>query len=335
VLNQLLRLYKKHSSKTPLEDFSTEVFVGILNLEEDIRLAFIQDFLKLPETDYNLKTQVKYELEDDQNCIIDFVLEGESSICFIENKVNSKEGYRQIERYCKVLESLRSPEFSTHLFYCTKFFDKKKLTEHNFKQIRWFQIAIFLKKYNDNKFVKNFSDFLITHNMAQELTINARDFVTLENLQDSINLINGHLNRVKPIFKSTFNAKKVSDGSSTTQITKHNRMVYYLNNIISTKGWSELKYGFQFNAPSIYVSIYLEKSNPDYKGLMDAVKKMPEFKIVTSDKGSSINIHKNISVFLNDEDADTKIADWFKNGFKIYAELIKNTGNLDWKINVA
>lgn len=335
MLNQLLSLYKKHRSKTPLEDFTTEVFVGILNLEEDIKIAFIQDFLKLPESNYSLKTQVKYELDNDQNCVIDFVLEGENSICFIENKVNSKEGYRQIERYCKVLESLADSDLETHLFYCTKYFDKKTLKEHNFKQIRWFQIAKFLKKYKENKFVENFLDFLITHDMAQELTINAKDFVSLENLQDLINLINGHLNRVKPVFKKTFNAKKVSDGTSTTQIIKHNRMIYYLTGILATKGWSELKYGFQFSSPSIYVSIYLDKSNPDYKELMNAVKTMPNFTTVTYDKGSSINIKKDISVFLNDEQADTKIADWFKDAFKQYAELIKNTGQLDWKINVA
>jgi hypothetical protein len=45
-------------------------------------------------------------------------------------------------------------------------------------------------------------------------------------------------------------------------------------------------------------------------------------------------LKKDISVFLNDEQADTKIADWFKDAFKQYADLIKNTGHLDWKINV-
>ncbi|WP_208997335.1 PD-(D/E)XK nuclease family protein [Patiriisocius marinistellae] len=318
-----------------MEDFTTEVFVGILNLEEDIKLTFIQDFLKLPENNYSLKTQVKYELENDQNCVIDFVLEGENSICFIENKVNSKEGYRQIERYCKVLESLADDEFETHLFYCTKFFDKKLISEHNFKQIRWFQIAKFLKKYKENKFVENFLDFLITHDMAQELTINAKDFVSLENLQDLINLIKGHLNRVKPVFKKTFNLNKVSNGLTTAQILEHNRMIFYQTGILGAKGWSELKYGFQFSSPSIYVSIYLSKSNPEHKELMTYVKKMPNFTTVTYDAGSSINLKKDISVFLNDEQADTKIADWFKDAFKQYAQLIKNTGQLDWKINVA
>lgn len=334
MLNQLLNLYRKHSSKTPLEDFTTEVFVGILNLEEDIKQSFIQDFLKLPEENYRLMTQVKYELENDQNCIIDFVLEGEKSICFIENKVNSKEGYRQIERYCKVLNILNDTDIETHLFYCTKYFDKKELDEHNFKQIRWFQIAKFLKKYKENKFIENFLDFLKTHNMAQGLTINAKDFVTLGNLQETINLINGHLDRVKPIFKTTFNSKKISDGLSTSQIKKHNRMIYYLSDIISTKGWSELKYGFQFDTPSIYVSIYVDKSNPDYKNLIDAVKLMTNFKVVTYDKGGSIILKKDISVFLNDEQADTKISDWFKDSFKQFEELIRNTPNLDWKITL-
>ena len=61
---------------------------------------------------------------------------------------------------------------------------------------------------------------------------------------------------------------------------------------------------------------------------------MPEFSVINYDKGSSINLHKNISVFLNDEDADTKIADRFKEAFKQYVELIKKTEYLDWNIKV-
>lgn len=336
MLNQLLKLYKKHRNKTPLEDFTTEVFVGILNLEKEIKSDFIHNFLKLPKDNYNLKTQVKYELEDDQNCIIDFVLESENSICFIENKVNSKEGYRQIERYSKVLESLAETGLQTHLFYCTKYFEKKELNEHNFKQIRWFQIAKFLQKYKTNKLVENFLNYLTTHNMAQELTINAKDFVSIENLQNLINLIIGHLDRVQPVFIKTFKTKKkVSNGLSTSQIINHNRMIYYLTDIISSKGWSELKYGFLFNSPSIYVSIYLDKTNPDYEPLMKFVKNTSNFIITTYDKGSAIELIKDISVFLNDEQADTKIADWFKDAFKQYVDLIKKTNQLEWNINVA
>lgn len=198
MLDQLLSLYKKHRTKTPLEDFTTEVFVGLLNMEDDIKDSFINDFLKLPKDDYRLKTQMKYSLKDDTDCIVDFVIESDNRICFIENKVNSKEGYRQLERYGKVLETFMENDFDTKLFYCTKYFDNKTYEEHAFQQIRWYQIAKFLKPFRENKLVNEFINFLIKHDMAQELTLTATDFLTLENLQNILKITNDYLDSVCP-----------------------------------------------------------------------------------------------------------------------------------------
>lgn len=336
MLNQLLKLYKKHSQKTPLEDFTTEAFVGLLCLEENIKSKFITDFLHLPEGNYTLKTQVHYALKDDTDCIVDFVLESENTICFIENKVDSKEGKRQLERYGKVLSIYRDDDYETKLVYCTKYFDKKSYQNHNFLPIRWFEIAKYLKQFNNCTLAIEFNNFLKINNMAQELTFSAQDFLTFENIQNIINSTINYLDRVKPIFISTFKTEsKISDGITTNQIVKHNRLIYYYKDVIGNGGWSELKYGFILNQPMIYVGIWVDKSNDNYTALSKLMENTTqEFTIVKIDKGISIELRLDISTMLNDKHSDTKITDWFKESFIQFDNFIKTSATtLKWKTN--
>ena len=45
MINALLNLYKNNSNKTPLEDFNTECFSGILNMYNDVKKDFITNNL--------------------------------------------------------------------------------------------------------------------------------------------------------------------------------------------------------------------------------------------------------------------------------------------------
>lgn len=334
MLNQLLKLYKKHRTKTPLEDFTTEAFVGLLNLEDEIKNKFLYEFLKLPKSDYLLKTQMQYSLKDEKDCIVDLVIEGKDIICFIENKVNSKEGYRQLERYGKVLGTYAKNGYQTKLFYCTKYYDKKNYEHHNYQQIRWFHIAIFLKQFQVNTLANEFINFLTSKDMAQELTFDAKDFITLENLQNILKITNNYLDRVKPVFEATFKAgSKISDARNFAQILRHNRLIYYFKDILGENGWSELKYGFQFQRPAIYVGIWIDKSNKKYENFVKvAENRESTFIIIKRNNGIAIELKKEISGFLNDEESDSKIADWFKNAFNEFSAFIKSTPELEWKI---
>src|SRR5690606_23934065 len=103
--------------------FNTECFAGILKMHPEVLISFIK-WIKLPPGNYSVNTQLNYPLVDDRNCIVDMVLENESTICFIENKVNSNEGWEQLNRYSKVLD--QKTDKKTHLLYCTKKVDPKK-----------------------------------------------------------------------------------------------------------------------------------------------------------------------------------------------------------------
>jgi len=156
MFNQLFKLFKRKTKKTPLEDYTTEVFVCILNQYDDIKNKFCK-LLDLPDDDYIVTTQVMYRLEDDNDCIIDIQLKGIDNICFIENKVDSSEGVRQLERYSKVLDLRLEKE--TRLVYCTKYAEEKQIQHHNFKQFRWFEIAKFLKEFEQYIIVRDYISF--------------------------------------------------------------------------------------------------------------------------------------------------------------------------------
>ena len=49
--------------------------------------------------------------------------------CFVENKVDSKEGYKQLERYASVLSNIieGNPTQKVYLRYCTKNSDLKEI----------------------------------------------------------------------------------------------------------------------------------------------------------------------------------------------------------------
>jgi len=340
MLNRLLGLYKRHRDKTPLEDFTTEILVGLLNMEKDIKDDFICNFLKLPADRYSVKTQVRYTLENDNNCIVDIVIEGDNIVCFIENKVNSMEGYRQIERYGKVLDLKNIQGKQTFLFYCTKYYDEKSYEFHHFKQFRWFQIASFMRKYEQNTFVNQFINYLKKQDMAHELLFEAKDFISLCNLQNIVNKVYEYLNRIKPVFEKSFRLdQKPLDGFDINQIRAHNRLIYYYKDILSGSGWSEIKYGFLFYKPEIYVGIWIDRSNEQFKKYVELIEKYKlnsEFEVdILDENGAYIELKKDISIFLNNDQADDEIQKWFIKAFDEFRKFIQDTKDeLDWKITV-
>ncbi|MFK7950959.1 MAG: PD-(D/E)XK nuclease family protein [Saprospiraceae bacterium] len=331
MLKNLLKLYRKSSLKTPLEDFITEVLVGILNLHEEVKQDYLYNFLKLPTDKYFLNTQVNYHLENDSDCIIDIVIESNKTVCFIENKVESKEGYRQLERYCNVLDKIeRDKGKQTFLFYCTKYHDSKTVLKHSFKQIKWYEISKFLKKYKEIPIVNDFLGLLKSRNMAQELTLRTSDFIVFENIQETIKRIYGHLNLVKPTFDEIFK-NKIKDYSGK-QIRYHNRMIYYTDGILnSKKGWSNIMYGFRFDKPSIFVQIQASKECNQYQEFVNVANKYEDsFFIGTYSYGTNIELSKDLSIFLNDEKSDNEIKEWFLTTFSKFQIFIAENPNLNW-----
>lgn len=328
MLDKLLKLFSKNGNPigTPLEDFTTEAFAGILETNHYVRHGFIYYFLNLPEDEYLIKTQKKYFLDDDINCIIDIVIEGTYNICFIENKVNSTEGYRQLVRYSLVLDQFALKGKNTHLFYCTKYNDVKNVKGHNFKSYRWYQLYQYLKKFEEDTLINEFLKFLISHNMAQDTTLYSTDFIIFENLQDTLAKCNEFLDTVKLDFEKRFCKKiKVSDGRTMKQIRQNNRIVFYVKGFIKGQGWSEINYGLHLEEPMIYIEIYIERKNENHDMLIQIVENTKEFKLEKYDYGSSFWLELKISSLLNNENIDNEVANWFKNSFETFDKFISDS----------
>ena len=344
MFKELLKLYKKNANRVPLEDFTTEAFIGILNIEPQIKNDFIYNFLKLEKDEYFIKTQVFYDLSNDPNCIVDVVIEGDNHICFIENKVNSKAGYKQVERYSKLLEQIKTAEkVKTKFFYCSKFYEKQPIQfeeksdekNHYFEKRRWFQIASFLKKYSTNKTVQDFLSFLKQHGMSENLEVQDENLFAFQNMSKTIKLTKNYMNRLKPIFKKKFNkGEKVLDGVNISQIINHDRLIYYTGGSISTKGWSHIMYGFKLNEAKLFVQIIVSRGNKQHKEFKLAANKLDKnkYKIINHEERTSINLEQKIEGLAKNVSLEYEIIEWFKMSFDELKKFIDNTNQLDWKI---
>lgn len=94
----LLKLYSSYRKNTPREDFFTEVLAGVLQSDQQLLNDYAREVLKLPEDQFSLTTQARYS-----DSVIDMVFEGKRCICFVENKIDSPEGYGQLSKYAQLL----------------------------------------------------------------------------------------------------------------------------------------------------------------------------------------------------------------------------------------
>ncbi len=327
MIQDLYKLYKKngYSDRIPLEDFNTEVFAGILNLFPEIKQEII-DFLDLPADDYLVSTQSNYTLPDTQNCIIDLVFLGREHVCFVENKVNSSEGWEQLSRYCQALD-LHHKDHKPFLVYCTKFADPKEVFTHNFKQVRWYEIAKRLKKYSEtNPTIKDYINFLKIHKMAQDNTFTTDTIVTMENFIKTFEIVGHHVNLSLPVFKKVFNLGKIKKQDSTMS---RDRYAYYINNVFKdASAYTELLYCIHYGTAKLQVQIWVDKKHKNIAEL--ELLSQDKFKILKNDIGLLIFKDRPIYDLLNNTNSDEIIKEWFNNTFIEINDFIKATPELEW-----
>lgn len=327
MFQDLYKLYRKngYSDRIPLEDFNTEVFAGILKLYPEVKNE-ITAFLELPEDEYVVSTQVNYTLPDTQNCIIDLIFIGLEHVCFIENKVNSSEGWEQLSRYSQALD-LHHKNHRTFLVYCTKFADPKEILNHNFKQIRWYEIAKRLKKYSEiNPTIRDYLIFLKIHKMAQDNTLTTDTIITMENFIKTFEIVGHHVNLSEPVFKKVFKLDKIHRQDSTMS---KDRYAYYVKNVFKdTSSYSELLYCIHYSTVKLQVQIWVDKKHKNITQL--ELLAHGKFKFFKNDLGLLIFLDRPIYDLLNNPYSDEIIKEWFNKSFNEIYDFIKITPELDW-----
>lgn len=325
----LFNLVKSTSQvKTPLEDFTTEGFSGILKQNKSILKAFLL-WLELPVGNYMVSTQVKYALEDDDNCIVDMVLESESTVCFIENKVNSKEGHRQIERYAKVLDL--SEKENKFLKYCTKRVDSKPYLYHNFKQFRWYEISNWLEHNFPNVgIVKDYLKFLKKHNMAKNTSITTDTVISMNKFFQTYEAMDFHVKNAVPNFMNHFPNASLSNRSNLKAIETSDRIERGLSKILTIKtNDCELLYCVHFESVKLQTQIWISLAHPQALVLLERAKSSG-FQYWQDENGIGIFKDCKLYQFIESQNSDQEIKNWFENSFSEFRHFIDLNLDLDW-----
>ena len=334
MFNKLLHLYKKNTEKTPLEDYTTELFVGILQNNEKFLEDFCRIYLELKGEHFRVRSQGKFSLKNHPDCIVDIVIQAqaENEICFIENKVNSKEGYKQLDRYGLVLDKYKERGFNTKLVYCTKNVEPKDRNDHDFLQTKWYKIASFCKKYADDKLISLFINFLNHNGMNTDMTLRSVDLVAMENFARVLHIIEETLGRVKPKFEETFGkcTNNTSYKSFKDQINTHNRFCFFRENILKSGGYSEVLLGLHLSG-KMYVQIFVHKDHQKFSSFVKEFETVAEIGFSKSNWGARVYLEQNLASFVNNANSEVEIEKWYISAFEEFKKFIdKNADKFDW-----
>lgn len=341
MFQDLLLLYKKNTNKTPLEDFNTECFAGILNMYPDIKDDFLYNFLELPVDDYDIITQLRKDLDNESNCIIDFVLMGKENVCFIENKVESTEGFDQLNRYTRVLDKYYSDQ-TKFLFYCTKYSDTKNsdetLNDYGFRQFRWYEVAKFLRPYMvGNPTLDNYITFLTTHKMAQDNTFKAEHLLTMVNLLKTVEIAEFHINNSHNQFHEAFSnigrIDKKNKNFKLDHLKQSNRFSNKRIDVLKSDrgGSSEINYMISFEELVLGTYVGIENYHEQYDLFLGINIINTAFEFVHYETWGSIIVKRSpLGTYLNDNNSDARVKDWFLESFAELKEIIGNNSQLDW-----
>lgn len=336
--NNLYKLFSRKDeselqSRSLLEDFNTEAFVGLLKGNDSLKEKFIKQFLNLPEDNYEILTQVSKSLKKlntgDSDCRIDIILEGKGNVVFIECKVNSTEGFEQLNRYQKAL-GLHYPYHNKVLLYITKNYDPKTFIDCNFKQYRWFEIARFLNEVEEKTYYKTeYLSFLKNQGMAQEYVMTKENFEALKVLQKTVEIAQTYIENSKKDFECLFGIKSVNSNWNWGEIQRSNRFCNLSQNILDGEGYSEIVYSIEFDTSELSAHIFVDKNHELFNDFK-ALKTLPtmEFIEFSDDRGASFYIKESLERFIDNEDSLSLVANWYSDTFRTFKCFIDTNKNV-------
>ncbi|SOC13446.1 PD-(D/E)XK nuclease superfamily protein [Ureibacillus xyleni] len=332
IFERLLQLYKiqKRSEKTPLEDFVTELVAGILQTDQQLLDRFVNEVLQIEGDGFKVDSQVRYAHHSDQNCIIDLVFENEATICFLENKVASGEGERQLKRYAEVLTRISEESGKkTYLRYCTKFYDPKTMAICSFYQFRWQKVYEFLEKQEQTEIINAFLELLRGEKMAGVKDFSIEDIVVMKGFQGIIAKMDEVLDLARVPFLEHFGQPYQRDYERLKQIPSNNRYSLWTS---SYRGEDiEIMIGFEMESvkdnvsPVLFVQVYRQKNK-------EFAAKMQKQSLGDSDKFDYYQVENNevyawyetsLLNFLTENNQKERIVDWFSE------KLAKTKGIID------
>jgi hypothetical protein len=338
IFADLLHLYSRHTTNTPTEDFTTEALAGVLRSDQVLLDAYVNEVLAVPGSHFQVETQRRYD-----GSIVDMVFINAQSICFVENKVDSPEGHKQLQKYAQILAD--QTERTPHLRYCTKYKDQKTeqdyqpLTANDFLQFRWLNIYNFLRDYPSNPLIEAFLTFLETYEMSSIPDFNYEDLIVMREMRNTIQQMSEVLEAVKPRFTELFGPPYRRDYASLKQIPEENRYAMWKEALLSGSGASEILFAFNFNPefdmlPVLYVHCYCDKEHPHYSAFKQALNNSGLIDLFSEEDESGYWgwFEKPLSDFLSSANQFNDITNWFIDRLDSLAAFMQKDTLVEWNL---
>ncbi|MCB9053310.1 MAG: PD-(D/E)XK nuclease family protein [Lewinellaceae bacterium] len=231
--------YRQRENKNNRENYLTEVFAYCL--EHD--LVFFRAFMNLIELKevpdkYTVATQVKYGEGNP-----DIEIKWNGAHILIECKIDSGEGWEQLNRYTQILN--RSEAETTRLVYLTKYPELKPAT--NPVMVRWYHVKELISK-NNHPFTRELKQYLNDQNMKKVEIFKPQDEQILTNFSETFAKVEAVLNPIADYFLG-------ATGIATKNRTDHmfnymlgQQALYYHKWFTDkeTRCSYELRYGFRW-----------------------------------------------------------------------------------------
>ncbi|MTI80847.1 MAG: hypothetical protein FH758_08185 [Firmicutes bacterium] len=310
-------------------------------MNQDLLNCFVNEILNITGKNFIILSQKKYQLDGDIDCIVDVIIVNEDVVCFLENKVHSGEGERQLERYTEVLKRINYNEGKeVYLRYCTKYYDPKEIPGVNFKQFRWANIYnFFATYYPQNDLVKEYLSFLRSENMAGTNDFNYNDLITMTTINSTISKMDEILDLAKPKLTELFGTPYQRDYERVKQVCMHDRYAMWSMDVFG-EGYSEVLLCFEFSsvdeglAPFLVVQCYCDKKNnkfKEYKSILEEEKDFFDY-VEIEDYGCWGWFEKPLSDFMSSQNQIEQISDWFIEKLVDLSKFRERTEPLGWKI---
>tara|TARA_Y100000768_G_C23971699_1_gene680879 strand:- start:623 stop:1705 length:1083 start_codon:yes stop_codon:yes gene_type:complete len=331
----------------PLEDYLTEIISFVLSSDLEILNDFLIQFgiVENQIETYNITTQLVLKRINNHTSDSrpDMAIFLENKAIFFENKINSKEGFKQLKRYAEHLDQITDEKKT--LVYLTKHYDLKNpekiftdcKSDIELIQIRWHKIYGFFTKYKSDPIVFELLLFMKQINLSMNNQFNPSDIITLTNFTNVREMMDETMfGAVSKKFKQ-INKGISQKSASMTQLRDHDRYIYYRSH--KEKMWCGLGYWMNSRNEKDYPDVGIVIEVAPQSSLRKEI--ISTFQLIVSEnkswKGYSLSNPKawagirygiSLQSFLSEDSQTEKIKEFFIKGLEEMEEIFEKNEKL-------
>lgn len=338
-------------NRTEVEDFFTEVFAHLMRNPE-VLTGFLKasDLSNIVPTD-RARIMTQCQFGSSRPDITIQLFDGDrSDLLFIENKIDSLEGFHQLKKYAKEL-SRHTHVDRTTLVYITRDYDKKDEKDITsdcpvnrkpvFRQLRWHKVYRFLKEFEEDRLIVETLKFMEANNMARNYLFSAVDILALTHFPEVIKLMDETMDgEAKEKFEDVAGGIRQS-ASRLTQLKDSNRYFYSFN-LKDRSLWCGYGYwlhpGDSTRYPDVGLALEVYPSSPERESIIAAMKnevaefpdKWEGYNLEYLKKWAGIQQRRSLKDFLAEENHTRAIEIYFVKVIGDLHEFKDNSPELPW-----